>query len=91
MRDSQTHGHHKINQLPSITEHRKNSIIEDSERDQPPENSSVIVIEIQVEGDTMRFDTASTENEPILMLATNEIVKLLGPNKIHIGPNSIAF
>lgn len=35
---------------------------------------------------------SNNENEPILVLATNEIVKLLGPNKkIQISENSISF
>ncbi|KAL4449900.1 hypothetical protein ABPG74_015019 [Tetrahymena malaccensis] len=52
--------------------------------------SDVIAIEIQMEGDNMKFNPFS--NESIQMIATNEIIKLLGPNKkIQISHNKISF
>lgn len=54
-------------------------------------NQSNILIEIQMDDESINFKSKN-ENEPILILATNEIVKLLGPNKkIHISENSISF
>lgn len=54
-------------------------------------NQSNILIEIQMDDENINFKSKN-ENEPILILATNEIVKLLGPNKkIQISENSISF
>ncbi|EAS00782.2 hypothetical protein TTHERM_00305500 (macronuclear) [Tetrahymena thermophila SB210] len=77
----------KQNLQEKNTSSRKNKR---SGEDDRRSRSDVIAIEIQMEGDNMKFNPFS--NESIQMIATNEIIKLLGPNKkIQISHNKISF